>query len=440
MSQTYMKEQNVLPLLLKMSLPMVISMMVNSLYNIVDSFFVAKISENAMTALSLVFPVQNLISSVMIGFAIGINAVISFYMGAQDYKRADKAASQGMIISCIHALILTIVCMAGMPAFLRLFTKDSEIVALGLQYSYIAFAFSIMFGIELVFEKVFQAVGRMNTSMICLMTGCIVNIVLDPALIFGWGFLPRLGIKGAALATGLGQTVAAILYIIIYLVKPIPVKIRRKELKPEADMAKRLYSIGLPASLSLALPSILISVLNVILSAYSAVYVFVLGVYYKLQTFLYLPANGVVQGMRPLMGYNYGAGEHERVKKIYKTGMVIIFIIMAAGTILCLTIPDRLIGLFSSNTETIYAGEKALRIICAGFIVSTVSVNSAGALEGLGKGFPSLIISLCRYVAVIIPVALVMSRFMGAVGVWHAFWITEAVTGIVSLAVYKKNA
>ena len=276
MNQTYMKEQKILPLLLKMSLPMVISMMVNSLYNIVDSFFVAKISENAMTALSLVFPVQNLISSVMIGFAIGINAVISFFMGAQNQKQADKAASQGMLLSCIHAVVLTVICIAGMPVFLKMFTKDAEIVSLGLKYSNIAFAFSIMLGIELMFEKVFQAVGRMNASMVCLMTGCIVNIVLDPIMIFGIGPFPAMGIEGAALATGIGQTSAAVLYIIIYIVKPIPVKFRKSEMRIEGSMAKRLYSIGMPASLSLALPSILISVLNVILAAYSAVYVFVL--------------------------------------------------------------------------------------------------------------------------------------------------------------------
>ena len=423
MNQTYMKEQKILPLLLKMSLPMVISMMVNSLYNIVDSFFVAKISENAMTALSLVFPVQNLISSVMIGFAIGINAVISFFMGAQNQKQADKAASQGMLLSCIHAVVLTVICIAGMPVFLKMFTKDAEIVSLGLKYSNIAFAFSIMLGIELMFEKVFQA----------------VNIVLDPMMIFGIGPFPAMGIEGAALATGIGQTSAAVLYIIIYIVKPIPVKFRKSEMRIEGSMAKRLYSIGMPASLSLALPSILISVLNVILAAYSAVYVFVLGVYYKLQTFLYLPANGVVQGMRPLMGYNYGAGEHERVRKIYKTSMVLIFAIMAAGTILCLAIPGSLIGLFTSNPDTINEGETAFRIISAGFIVSTVSVTSAGALEGLGKGFPSLIISVCRYAAVIIPVAFVMSRIAGAVGVWHAFWITEVITSVISYIVYKKN-
>ncbi len=195
MNQTYMKEQKILPLLLKMSLPMVISMMVNSLYNIVDSFFVAKISENAMTALSLVFPVQNLISSVMIGFAIGINAVISFLWVHRIRSRQTRHQS-GHALKCIHAVVLTVICIAGMPVFLKMFTKDAEIVSLGLKYSNIAFAFSIMLGIELMFEKVFQAVGRMNASMVCLMTGCIVNIVLDPMMIFGIGPFPSMGIEG----------------------------------------------------------------------------------------------------------------------------------------------------------------------------------------------------------------------------------------------------
>ncbi|MDD5829378.1 MAG: MATE family efflux transporter, partial [Lachnospira sp.] len=334
MEQTYMKEQKVLNLILKMALPMVISMMVNSLYNIVDSFFVAKISEDAMTALSLVFPVQNLINSVMIGFAIGINAVVSFYLGAQDKKMADKAAGQGMLLSTIHGLVLMVSCIAVMKTFLSMFTDNSDIVNLGVRYSRIAFLFTLMLAWELVFEKTFQAVGRMNASMVCMMCGCIANIILDPLFIFGIGFIPAMGIEGAALATGLGQTISAVLYLILYIVKPIPVKFKKENMKLESAMCRKLYAIGIPASLNLALPSLLISALNVILSAYSQIYVFVLGVYYKLQTFLYLPANGVIQGMRPLIGYNFGAGEHKRVKQIYRTAMVLVAIIMTAGTIL----------------------------------------------------------------------------------------------------------
>lgn len=437
MDQTYMKKQNILKLLLTMALPMVISMLVNSLYNIVDSFFVAKISENAMTAISLVFPMQNFINSVMIGFGIGINAVIAFYMGASDKETADKAASQGLFLSTVHGIVLMSGCIILIRPFLNMFTNDQTVIDLGVKYSVTAFAFSLMLAWELVFEKTFQAVGRMTVSMTAMLTGCITNIILDPVLICGLGIFPRMGIEGAALATGIGQTVSLIVYIIIYIFRSIPVRFTRKYMKPEKILCMKMYSIGIPACLNMALPSLLISALNVILAAYSQVYVFVLGVYYKLQTFLYLPANGVVQGMRPLIGYNYGAGETKRVKKIYATATGIVLVIMCIGTAVCLCIPETLIGLFTSNETTISAGAAALRIISAGFIVSSVSVTASGALEGLGKGIPSLIISIFRYVAVIIPAAFILSRIYGAAGVWHSFWITEIITAVIAYFTYR---
>ena len=438
MDQTYMKKENVLKLLITMALPMVISMLVNSLYNIVDSFFVAQISEDAMTAISLVFPMQNFINSVMIGFGIGINSVISFYMGAQDKVQADKAASQGILLATIHGIVMTAGCIMLIKPFLCMFTNDSSIVELGLQYSYIAFAFSTILAWQLVFEKTFQAVGRMTASMTAMLGGCITNIVLDPMLIFGIGIFPDLGIRGAAIATGIGQTVSLLVYVIIYILRPMPVRFTRKCMKPEKTLCLKMYSVGIPASLNMALPSLLISALNVILAAFSQTYVFVLGVYYKLQTFLYLPANGVVQGMRPLIGYNYGAGEHKMVKKIYSTATIIVLIIMCAGTAICLGIPDKLIGLFTTNANTISAGAKALRIISAGFIVSSVSVTASGALEGLGKGLPSLVISVFRYAVIIIPVAFILSRIYEVNGVWWSFGVTELVTAFISYIIYKK--
>ena len=200
-----------------------------------------------------------------------------------------------------------------------------------------------------------------------------------------------------------------------------------------------MYAIGIPATLNLALPSLLISCLNVILAAFSQVYVLVLGVYYKLQTFLYLPANGIVQGMRPIIGYNFGAKEYGRVAKIYRVALLLSAAIMAVGTALCWAIPDQLIGLFSENAETIAAGSTALRLISIGFVVSSLSVISSGALEGLGMGGPSLAISLLRYVALILPLAFVLSRFFGASGVWHAFWVTEFLTAGVSYALYRRG-
>ena len=384
--QTFMKEQPVSRLLWKMSLPMVISMMVNSLYNIVDSYYVAQISEKAMTALSLVYPVQNLVNAVTIGFGVGLNAVISYHLGAQESRKADQAASQGFLLSLIHGIALTVISIWIMPVFLPLFTSDAEVISLGVRYSRVVFLFAAVISMTLFYEKLFQSVGRMAVSMFCMMCGCIANIILDPVLIYGYGPFPVMGIEGAALATGIGQVLTLILYLAVHAVRPLQVNAHIRQMGLTKDMCRRLYGIGIPAVLNLALPSLLTSALNAILAGYSQIYVVVLGVYYKLQTFLYLPANGIVQGMRPLIGYNYGAKEQERVRRIYRTALGAIILIMGLGTVLCLAIPEPLMGLFAESQETVGAGAKALRIICAGFLVSSVSVTTCGALEGLGMG------------------------------------------------------
>ncbi len=439
MDQTFMKEKPVMPLVISMALPMTISMLVNALYNIVDSYFVAKISEDSMTALSLVYPMQNLITAVTVGFAIGVNAIIAFYLGAKKSEAANQAASMGMLFNIIHGILLNIGCIAVMPAFLRIFTKDSNILKMGLDYSNIVFMFTIPISISISFEKIFQSVGNMKVSMICMILGCVTNIILDPLFIFGIGFIPELGIKGAAIATCIGQLVTLSGYIIAYFVRPIPAKIRIEYMKFDSTLCKKMYAIGIPATLNLALPSIQISALNGILSAYSAGYVLVLGSYYKLQTFLYLTVNGVVQGMRPLIGYNYGAGEKKRVRNIFKSALILIVGVMVIGTILCLIIPDKLIGLFTNKANTIEIGKTALRIISLGFIVSSVPVAVSGALEGLGKGKESLVISILRYIVIMIPLAFFISRIVGATGVWHAFWITEVFMAVISGVICKKQ-
>lgn len=438
MEQTFMKEKKVLHLVLTMSLPMVLSMMVNSLYNIIDSYFVAKISEEAMTALSLVFPLQNLVNAVTIGFGVGINAVIACYLGAQEQEKADRAATQGTFLNAVHGLVLMIVCMAAVPGFLRLFTGDETTVQMGIRYSRIVLGFAVVISLDLSFEKIFQAVGKMTVSMVSMLCGCIANIILDPILIFGLGPVPALGIEGAAVATGLGQVLTVVIYLLYYFLRPIPVKLRMQCLKPDGRVIGRLYSVGVSASLTLSLPSLMISCLNVILSEFSQSYVLVLGVYYKLQTFLYLTANGIVQGIRPLIGYNYGAGMYDRVRKIYRTALYLILSIMAAGTVLCLLFPAVFMGFFTTSQETLDMGASALRIISIGFTVSSVSVTTCGALEGLGMGRPSLIISLCRYLVIMVPAAWVLSRALGAAGVWHGFWVSEFLTAAVSAVLFRR--
>lgn len=432
-----MKERRILPLVLSMSLPMVISMTVNSLYNIVDSFFVAKISEDAMTALSLVFPIQNLVNAVTIGFAIGINAVIAYFLGAKQEHKANEAATQGIVCNFLHGILLTVGCIAGMPLFLRMFTENQTVLDMGLRYARIVLLFSVVISMAVSFEKIFQSVGKMKVSMFSMMVGCVSNILLDPVLIFGLGPAPRLGIEGAAMATGLGQIFSLAVYLLIYMFRPMGVRIQLRGFAMNKGLL-RLYSIGLPAALNMALPSVLISALNGILAAYGQVYVLVLGVYYKLQTFLYLSANGIIQGIRPLVGYNYGAGEYRRVRRIYTTSLTLIMAIMAVGTVLCLLFPQSLMGLFTDNRETLAIGAAALRIISLGFVVSAVSVTASGTLEGLSQGMPSLVISLCRYILVIIPAAFVLSRVCGSCGVWYAFVISELLTAAAAGLIYRR--
>ena len=386
MNQKFMKEKPVMPLVISMALPMTFSMLVNALYNIIDSYFVARISEDAMTALSLVFPLQNLVNAVVIGFAIGINATIAYFLGAEKHNTADKTASLGTLFNMIHGFVLAVVCIAITAPFLAMFTDKRSIIEMGTEYAKIVFIFAVPNAAGLCFEKIFQSVGRMKTSMLCMLVGCVSNIILDPLMIFGIGIFPEMGIRGAALATGIGQIISLVCYLMFYILNPIPVKVRLKDMTPDAALSRKMYSIGVPATLSLALPSIQVSALNAILAVYSASYVLVLGAYFKLQTFLYLTGNGVVQGMRPLVGYNYGAGEKKRVKDIFRSALILIAGVMVIGTILCLAVPQTLIGLFTSNPETILYGKEALRLISIGFIASSVSVTVSGALEGLGKG------------------------------------------------------
>ena len=438
MDQTFMKKKKIFPLVLSMALPMVLSMAFNSLYNIVDSYFVAKLSEDAMTALSLVFPAQNLMTSIGVGFGVGMNAMIAFYLGAQQQEKANRAATQGLVLSAVHGILLMVVCLIAMPDFLGAFTRNENVIQLGLDYANIVFVFAVAVTLGIAYEKIFQAVGRMKETMFCMVVGFVTNIVLDPLLIFGIGCFPRMGIRGAAVATGAGQILTLLAYVILDRVKPLPVAISRKSLGFNRDIWAKMYGIGIPAILNMALPSLLISALNGILAAYSQTYVLVLGVYYKLQTFIYLPANGIIQGIRPLIGYNYGAGEKKRVEKIYQLTMVLTMGIMALGTVCCWLLPGQLIGLFTDNPDTITIGVTALHVISLGFVVSAVSVTCAGALEALGEGMPSLVVSLMRYVVVIIPTAYLLSRKVGVTGVWWAFVITEMTAAFVSFFLYRR--
>ena len=438
MDQTYMKEKPVVPLLLSMGIPVIISMIAGALYNIVDSIFVAMISEDAMTAVSLVYPIQNLAHAAGVGFGVGINAMVARRLGEGKTRMANQTASQGVFLSALHGMILTILGMAVIPYFLRMFTSDEVTISYGLTYFYNVFLFSTIDTMGMAYEKVYQSVGKMKISMAAVLIGCGVNIVLDPIFIFGLGPMPELGICGAAWATGIGQTASLLFYLILNHVKPLNVEISLREMRPSKEICGGMYSVGIAATLNMALTSLLLTALNAILAPFSQVYILVLGVYYKLQALLYQGASGVVQGMRPLIGYNYGAGEQERVKKIFRAAFMIVGIIMTAGTLLGELMPDFLMGLFTQTPSTVEIGRTALRIISPGFVMSTVSVIASGAFEGLGMGLKSLKISLMRYAVIIIPIAFVLSRIIGPTGVWHAFWLAELITAVYAGASWKR--
>ena len=425
-------------LIWQMSIPPLISMFLQYSYNLIDSAFVARLSENALTAVSLSFPITTLMNAASIWIGVGVNVLIAGYLGQKKQDEANATVTHGLLLAFGIGALLNLLALLIMKPYFRAFTNNEEIYQLSIAYMSVCSFMQIPNMVHIAIQKMIQATGNMVAPMWFQIAGVVVNFVFDPILIFGIGIFPAMGIEGAALATGIGQALTLTIYLVVYLARPIRVHIRRQYILPSKKMVIKLYSIGIPATLNLALPSLLISALNAILAAYSEVYILVLGIYYKLQTFVYLPANGIVQGMRPLIGYNYGAGEHQRVSQIFKIVLCMSGIIMVLGTVICLLIPGQLMGLFTHTEATIQAGETALRIIGAGFIVSAVSVTSSGALEGLGKGAPSLLISLCRYVVVIIPAAFLLSRFFGAVGVWNAFWITEAITAIISICVYYK--
>ena len=435
MNNTFMKEKPVGPLLASMALPMVFSMLVNSLYNIVDSFFVAQISEQAMTALSLVYPVQNMINAVAIGFGIGINARVSYHLGAGDKKMADTAATHGFFLSVIHGILMTVISIAVMPVFLQMYTQDETVIRMGLEYSTIVFLFSTVIAISLFFEKLFQAVGRMKVSMLALLVGCISNIILDPFLIWGIGFFPKLGIRGAALATGIGQVLTIAVYMVFYILKPIPVRVTPKALKTSKVTDLSLYAIGVPAILNLALPSFLISFLNSVLAAYSDSYVVILGIYYKLQTFLYLPANGIIQGMRPLIGYNFGARQYSRVTEVTKLTMKWAIGVATTGFLLCQLFPSVIVRMFTTDPELIEAAVYGLHIVFAVFPIVGFQMVATNFFLSIGMSKKAIFLSLTRQMLFLVPCLLILPRWFGTLGVWISIPIADTTATIVTALV-----
>lgn len=439
---TFMQTRPIFSLLVSMSVPMMLSMLIQSLYNIVDSIYVSRLGTDALTAVSLAYPLQNTIVSVAVGVGVGISSAISIHLGAGKQEGANRCATIGIGLTVLHCILFILAGIFVTKPFLMLFTDNPVVLKNACDYTYIVLCLSFGCLLQVSMEKIFQGIGEMKVTMVLLAAGCIINIILDPILIFGLLGFPALGVAGAAIATVIGQISAFLLYIVVYLKRPFAVTIHPKYLCFDKKIIKQIYGVGIPSSIMMALPSVLISILNSILAGFSEIYVAVLGVYYKLQTFIYMPANGIVQGMRPIIGYNYGAGEDKRVKSAIRYSLLCAAALMFLGTLLALLIPAQIFSLFKAEKELLDAGVTALRIISLGFLVSSIGIIYSGTFEALGLGRHSLIISLLRQFLITIPLSYLLSLSLGPVGVWISFPAGEAVASVTAfflLRHYRKG-
>lgn len=433
-----MGTRKIMPLLISMSVPPMISMMIQALYNVVDSMYVARISENALTAVSLAFPLQNFIIAVSVGFGVGLSACAARALGARDEKEIESAASHGIIFCGVHSILFILMGLFLAKPFIGAFTQNPEIYEMSCQYARIVLCFSFGSIYHLFSEKLFQATGNMLFPMFFQGIGAVMNILLDPVLIFGWFGFPALGVAGAAAATVASQITAGILAMVVFVKKCHEIKINFQGFHLDKEIIKKIYIVGIPSAIMLSMPSILVAALNSVLTAFSATAIAVFGLYIKIQSFVYMPANGVVQGMRPIMSYNYGAGDRKRMRETLKASLEASGVIMAAGTLLFLLFPGFIMRLFDANQEMLDLGVPMLRIIAAGFLISTVGCVISGAFEALGKGIQSLVISLLRQLVVIVPLSVALSGFLGIYGVWITFPAAETIAAVVGIWLYSR--
>ncbi len=438
MTQTNkMGEKPILSLLLSMSFPPMLSMLIQSLYNIVDSYFVAQISVEALTAVSLAFPLQNFILAAALGTGIGANSYISRMLGEKQFHKANSAASHAVVLAFFCYIIFVCIGLWAIEPFFALFTKEREVIQLGCQYTDIIVFFSFGTLVHIAIEKILQATGKMIFPMLLQTVGAIINILLDPILIFGLFGMPKMGIRGAAIATITGQISAMALSLLIMMIKTHDVKLIFKNFKLDLSIIKQIYMVGLPSFFMNALGSILVMGLNTILAAFSNIAVSVFGIYYKLQTFVYMPVSGLIQGTMPIMGYNYGAKNSVRLKTVLKYALLITFGIMTFGTVLFWSCAKPLLLFFEAEASMLSIGVPALRIISIGFLPATAGFQLATLFQSMGKGFYSLIIFLLRQLVITLPLAFLLSPFLGLEGVWISFPIAEAAAAAVSYFIYR---
>lgn len=414
-------------LVFRISFPLMISMLVQSLYNIVDGIFVAKISEDALTATSLAYPVQMLMIAVSVGTGVGINALLSQTLGRKDFEKVSRVAMNGLFAAVCGSLIFVVLGFFVVPVFLSAYTDNAEILRDGTSYLRICMIFSTGIFIAATGERCLQATGKTWLSMLAQSVGAVCNILLDPILIFGLCGIPAMGVTGAAVATVAGQWAAAIVALWLNHFHNQEVVLRVKGFRPEGSILKAIFRVGLPTMVTQAIGSVMVVGMNGILCLYSSTAVAFFGVYYKLQNFLYMPINGLAQGLIPIVGYNYGGGNTERVMEALKTALRGAVIFMLCGTAVFCLFPGRLLSMFDAGADMLAMGIPALRVISAVFLLTGVTVTIGYYFSGLGNGVVNMVSSLLRQLALLLPLAYLFSSRLGLGFTWYAFWVSELV-------------
>lgn len=431
-------------LLLNMSLPMMISMLVQALYNIVDSIFVAKLSEDALTAVSLAFPIQTLLIAVGGGTGVGVNALLSKSLGEKNQDKVNKTAMNGVFLAIMSFLVFVVVGLVAVKPFYASQVTDvnSDIYIMGVDYLEICCICSFgIFG-QFIFERLLQATGKTFYSMISQGVGAIVNIILDPILIFGMFGFPELGVAGAAWATVIGQVAGAVIGLYLNITKNHEIQLKVKGFKPDLKIIGRIYVVGIPSIIMQSIGSIMTYSMNRILIGFTSTATAVFGVYFKLQSFFFMPVFGLNNGLVPIIAYNYGAGKRSRMVKAIKCSMAYAFAFCFLGFVLFMLIPDKLFMLFEASPEMLSIGIPALRIIAFHYLIAWFCIIASTVFQALGNGVYSLIVSVARQLVVLIPAAYVLAKLGGLSYVWWAFPIAEVMSMIMSvlflIIIYKK--
>lgn len=425
-------------LVISMSLPIMISMLVQSLYNIVDSIFIARISENALTATSIAYSAQMLQIAVAVGTGVGVNALVSRNLGAKKFDKADEAATAGLVLTLLSSLLFILWGIFGTESFIRCFTTDESIIADGTTYLKICQLFSTGIFLGTLTQRLLQSTGRTFLSMIAQIIGAVINIILDPIMIFGLLGCPKMGISGAAIATVIGQWASAVLGLILNFVQNKEIHFRKKYLKLNKQCVMTIYKVGAPTILTQAFGSIMIGFMNLILAMFSSTAVAFFGVYFKLQNFLFMPMNGLGQGSLPIAAFNFGAKKKERILSTCKVSLTIGAVISLIGTFIFEVFPQALLSLFAAQPAMIKIGIPALRIIAVTFVLGSSTMIIGYIISGLGNGFVNMISTAIRQLIVLLPAVYLLGKLGGVVLTWYAFLISETCAFLFAVYYLKK--